>query len=92
MAQAGRPGHVLVKIRKREYLLVAGLLKEARERSGLTQREVADQLNVPQSFVSKYESGERRLDVLELRRICRVLNITLAELIGNIESLLRGAE
>jgi transcriptional regulator with XRE-family HTH domain len=81
-----------VKIRKREYLLVAGLLKEARERSGLTQREVADQLNVPQSFVSKYESGERRLDVLELRRICRVLNITLAELIGNIESLLRGAE
>jgi len=83
---------VIVKIRKSEYLVVARLLKEARERSGLTQRDVAARLKVPQSFVSKYESAERRLDVLELRRLCRVLKISLPDLIRNIESSLGGSE
>ncbi|HEX9729332.1 MAG TPA: helix-turn-helix transcriptional regulator [Gemmatimonadales bacterium] len=83
---------MIVKIRKSEYLVVARLLKEARERSGLTQRDVAARLKVPQSFVSKYESAERRLDVLELRRLCRVLKISLPDLIRNIESSLGGSE
>ncbi|HEV8437455.1 MAG TPA: helix-turn-helix transcriptional regulator [Methylomirabilota bacterium] len=41
-------------------------LKEARRRAGLTQVEVAAALRKPQSFVSKCESGERRVDVIEL--------------------------
>lgn len=41
-------------------------LRAARRAVGLTQQEVADQLDVPQSYVSKCESGERRVDVVEL--------------------------
>jgi len=41
-------------------------LREAREQAGLTQTEVARQLRRPQSWVSKCESGERRVDVIEL--------------------------
>ena len=83
---------MIVKIRKNDYLAVARLLKEARERAGLTQLDVAKQLGVPQSFVSKYESGERRLDLLEVRRICLVLNTGLVDLVGKVESMLRGAK
>ena len=42
------------------------LLVEARQAAGLTQAELAARLRRPQSYVSKYESGERRLDVIEL--------------------------
>jgi ribosome-binding protein aMBF1 (putative translation factor) len=88
----GPPRPVIIRIRKSEYLAFARLLREARERSGLTQRDVAKQLGVPQSFVSKYESGERRLDLLEVRRICSVLNTDLVDIAGKVESLHRGAE
>lgn len=46
------------------------LLTDARLKVGLTQTEVANQLSRPQSFVSKYESGERRLDVVEFLEVC----------------------
>lgn len=47
-------------------------LREAREAAGLTQTEVADALGLPQSFVSKSETGERRVDALELARFARL--------------------
>jgi transcriptional regulator with XRE-family HTH domain len=53
------------------------LLKTARREAGLNQVELAKKLRRPQSFVSKYESGERRLDVVELREICQALKISL---------------
>lgn len=49
-----------------EYQLLAHRLRRARERAGLTQVEVARALGRPQSFVSKAETAERRLDVFEL--------------------------
>lgn len=58
---------------------VAGLLRDARIGAGLTQIDVAGRLGVPQSFVSKYETGERRLDVGEVQAICRVLGLSLVE-------------
>jgi transcriptional regulator with XRE-family HTH domain len=48
---------------------------EARKLAGLTQVELADRLKRPQSFVSKYERGERKLDVIELCEVCRALKI-----------------
>jgi transcriptional regulator with XRE-family HTH domain len=47
-------------------------LKAARRRAGLTQAEVAQRLGRPQSFVSKCESGERRVDVIELAAFARL--------------------
>lgn len=48
------------------------LLKDARQGAGLTQQEVARKLGRPQSFVSKCESGERRVDVVELLDFLRI--------------------
>jgi transcriptional regulator with XRE-family HTH domain len=61
------------------------LLREARDEAGLTQVLLARRLGRPQSFVSKYESGERRLDLVELREICRSLGITLTKLVERFE-------
>jgi transcriptional regulator with XRE-family HTH domain len=47
-------------------------LREARRAAGLTQAEVAGKLRRPQSFVSKCESGERRVDVVELMEFARL--------------------
>jgi transcriptional regulator with XRE-family HTH domain len=52
-----------------------------RKKAGLRQTEVANILGRPQSFVSKYESGQRRLDLIELEAICHALGVTLAELV-----------
>ncbi|MEL4381751.1 MULTISPECIES: helix-turn-helix domain-containing protein [Shewanella] len=46
-------------------------LKAMRKSAGLSQTQLAERLNKPQSFVSKYESGERQLRILELEAICR---------------------
>jgi transcriptional regulator with XRE-family HTH domain len=51
------------------------LLREARTKAGLTQQEAATRLKRPQSFVSKCESGERRVDVVEFVKFCQVYGI-----------------
>jgi transcriptional regulator with XRE-family HTH domain len=47
-------------------------LKQARLNAGFTQAEVAQLLSRPQSFVSKSESGERRVDFIELRHLAKI--------------------
>lgn len=69
--------------RHRAKLLL--LLKEIRQKHGITQVELADKLGVPQSFVSKYESGERQLDILELRQICQFIGISFDNFIRQLE-------
>ena len=64
---------------------LTALLRSVRSDAGLTQAEVADRLEQPQSFVSKYESGERRLDLIELRQICKALGISLADFVRRFE-------
>jgi transcriptional regulator with XRE-family HTH domain len=64
---------------------LAALLRTVRAEAGLTQAEVAERLDMPQSFVSKYESGERRLDLIELRQICKALGMTLADFVRRFE-------
>ena len=65
--------------RKQEILL--SLLRKAREKKGLRQIDVAAAPDCPQTRVSKYELGTRRLDLLELREVCRVLGVSLVELV-----------
>ena len=68
---------------KQERLLV--LLREVRREAGLRQADLARSLGHPQSFVSKYESGERRLDLLELQQICAALGLSLTEFVRRFE-------
>ena len=64
-----------------EYQQLCALLRQLRLDAGLTQVQVAERLNVPQSFVSKYESGERRLDVMELRHVAEALDSSLSAVV-----------
>lgn len=57
----------------KEYAAFLDVLVKTRKQQGLTQQAVANLLNRPQSFVSKYESGERRLDVVEFCQIAKIL-------------------
>ena len=65
------------------------LLREVRTEAGLRQSDLAEKLGQPQSFVSKYESGERRLDILELREVCAALGISLHSFVSRLEGLLK---
>ena len=58
--------------RSAAYRLFLTRLREARLAAGLTQMQVAAKLRRPQSFVSKCESGERRVDVVELTEFARL--------------------
>ena len=60
-----------------EYKQVTEKLRSARLESGLTQEEVAKKLGKPQSYVSKSEAGERRLDVTELKKFAVLYKKTI---------------
>jgi transcriptional regulator with XRE-family HTH domain len=63
------------------------LLIQARKDAELTQTELADRLKRPQSFVSKYENGERRLDLIEFLDVAAALNIDVATLIRDLQQV-----
>ena len=69
----------------RQQLLLS-LLIAARKTKGMTQAEVAAALGRPQSFVAKYENGERRIDVVEFVDIAKALGVSTADLLSKIES------
>lgn len=64
------------------------LVRQIRTEAGLRQQELAERLGQGQSFVSKYERGDRRLDVIELRNICLACNVTFADFARRFERLL----
>lgn len=64
------------------------LLREARENAGITQEQLANALGEDQSFVSKVERRERRLDIEELRRFCSALGVKLADIIARWAALI----
>lgn len=72
-----------------QYKRLLRLLVSAREERGLTQVHVARAIGKPQSFVSKAESGERRLDIVELLQILDALR---ADPIEFVRSYLRRKE
>ena len=76
----------------RQYAALRALLRSLRAEAGVSQVELAKRLGVPQSFVSKIESGERRIDVIELRRICVALECSLLHLISLFERDLSSEE
>ena len=59
----------------RAYEALTAVLKRTRKHCGLTQMALAARLDKPQSYVSKYESGERRLDVIEFLTIAQKMEV-----------------
>jgi len=74
----------------RHYRRFAEALVRARERAGLTQREIAKRLRKPPSFVWKYENCERRLDVPEFLMIARALGVPAGRLLKQVEAAIGG--
>jgi transcriptional regulator with XRE-family HTH domain len=68
-------------VRSSEYQRLLEELVAARKRSGMTQQDLAKKLGKPQSFVSKVENGERRLDVVEFVTITRVIDVSYKKII-----------
>ena len=62
-------------------------MKQKRKDKNLTQWELARQLNMPLSFVGKYEQGERRLDIIELMDIAEVLDFDPAEVFVELKKI-----
>jgi len=66
------------------YAHLYKILIDVRHASNLTQSEVAEKLSRPQSFVSKYEQGERRLDVIEFVAVCHALEVDPLEVLKSL--------
>lgn len=67
------------------YDALCRVLSETRKSQGLTQGDVAKRLQKPQSFVSKYEHGERRLDVIEFVEVAEALGVEAEALLGKLK-------
>lgn len=63
--------------RSPQYQAFLKRLRAARERAGLLQADVAQRLGKPQSYVSKCESGERRVDVIELAELAAIYGVPI---------------
>ncbi len=74
----------MVSIYSDEYQIVIKALREARIAKGVTQENLAQALDRPQSFIAKVENGERRLDVVEFVHIAHLLSLEPSVLIKRI--------
>jgi ribosome-binding protein aMBF1 (putative translation factor) len=71
------------------YRTVGRILAAVRWRAGLIQQKLAKQLGEPQSFVSQYENGQRRVDVVEFVAISDTLGIKAVDLFSEIANAIR---
>jgi len=68
-----------------EYRTFARMLRETRERAGITQVDLARIIKQTQSYVSKVERGERRLDIVQLKWWCSAVGTTAAAFVREFE-------
>jgi transcriptional regulator with XRE-family HTH domain len=67
------------------YVMLREALKAARLSAGLNQQELAQRLDRPQSYVAKYETGDRRLDVLEFLEVCSAVSLRPNDLLATLQ-------
>lgn len=73
-----------IKRRSAKTARLLGGLRQIRMDAGLTQKKVARKLSTYSTFVSKIESGERHLEVLELAEFCRLYKVKLADFLESV--------
>ena len=71
--------------KQRERKILLGVLRDLRKQRNLTQDQLARSMGVRQAFISKYETGERRLDFLDLVGLCDVLGISIVKFAEKFE-------
>ena len=76
-------------IYSKDYKALLQQLRKARERAGKTQETLAKRLKQTQSFVSKCERGERRLDVVELRAFCKAIDLPFIDFVRSFDRSLK---
>lgn len=76
-------------IHSARYAVFLRTLKKARVDAGLTQVQLAKRLNETQTFVSKCERGERRIDVIELANFCKAFGVSLRQFVAALEKTIR---
>jgi transcriptional regulator with XRE-family HTH domain len=79
-------------VQPEHYEIVGAAVEAARQRANMTQVELARRLGKPQSVVSGYEAGKRRVDVVEFTRVAQALGVDPLEIYGAILSAIRRAE
>jgi len=78
-------------IHRPEYAALRALIRELRIERGVTQETLSEQLGRSQSFLSDIERGVRRIDALELRDLCRLLETNLPQFVAELERRLAAA-
>jgi len=73
-----------------ETAVLKQLLRDLRMEAGLRQSDLAATIGRPQSFVSEYEAGQRRLDLVELRAVAIACGTNLPKLVDEYEQRLAG--
>ena len=63
-------------------------MKQVRQNAGLSQLELSQRLEVPQSRISDYERGQRQMDLMELRQYCQAVGITVVDFVTRFDRLL----
>lgn len=76
-------------IHRPEHAILTELIREFRLKKGKTQVEVCAALDMPQSFMSDVETGQRRLDLVQLHQLCKVLAVPLESLVNEFEKRIR---
>lgn len=78
-------------VRSPEYQVLIDLLKEAWMNSGQTRKAICDKLGKPKNYLNKIEKGERRLDVVEVFRLCDAIGVEPMTLLTQFAKQVRSA-
>lgn len=71
-------------IHQTRYHIMIALLRQKRELAGITQIQLSNKLGVSQTIISKIETCERRIDVIELIDICNVINVSFVDFFNEL--------
>lgn len=68
-----------------EFEQFVAMLREARAASGLSQMQLAKKVGRDQSIVSRWETGELRMDLVQLRDFCRAIGVSLTDFVADFD-------